>query len=77
MGRIVLETIEEDRIVVFVRNLEPYESVRILISTALSLLEGRADVTFNEGSPLTDEEEREIMNSLVEGSPQTGGQRDN
>jgi hypothetical protein len=78
-GRIVMEVVEDNRVVVFVRNMEPYDSIRVLVATALSLLEGRADVTFNDGSPLTEEEEQEIIDSLVGGSiPSTGGgQRDN
>lgn len=73
-GRIVMEVMEDNRAVVFVRNMEPYDSIRVLIATALSLIEGRAEVTFNEGPPLTEEEEQEIIQSLIEGSPpQTGG----
>jgi hypothetical protein len=72
-GRITVEVREDNHAGVFVRNMEPYDAVRVLISTALALLEGRADVTFNEGSPLTDEEEQEIIKSMVEGAPLTGG----
>jgi hypothetical protein len=77
-GRIVLEVVEDNRVVVFVKNMEPYDSIRVLVTTALSLLEGRAEVTFNDGLPLTEEEEQEIIESLVGGgSPNTGGgQRD-
>jgi hypothetical protein len=78
-GRIVMEVVEDNRVVVFVKNIEPYDSIRVLVATALSLLEGRADVTFNEGSPLTEDEEREIIESLVGGGTPNagGGQRDN
>lgn len=73
-GRIVMEITEENRAVVFVRNMEPYDSIRVLIATALSMLEGRAEVQFNEGPPLTKDEEEEIIESLVKGTPpQTGG----
>lgn len=73
--RVVIEVDESDRAVIYIRNLEPYESVRLLITMALALFEGRAQVTFNEGPPLTEEEEQEIIDSLMEGAP--GGQRDN
>lgn len=77
-GRIVVEVFEENRAAVFVRNMEPYDSIRVLIATALSMLEGKAEVTINDGPPLTEEEEREIIESLVAGGPaQAGGQRDN
>ncbi len=76
IGRIVVEVREDNRAAVFVRGIEPYDSIRVLISTALTLLEGRAEVTFNEGSPLTDEEEREIIDSMIEEAP-LGGNRSN
>lgn len=77
-GRIVIEVFEENRVAVFVKNMEPMDSIRVLIATSLSLLEGSAEVTFNDGPPLTEEEEREIIDSLVAGGPiQAGGQRDN
>ena len=78
-GRVVVEVQDDNKAGVFVRGLEPYDAIRVLISTALALLEGRAEVTFNEGSPLTDEEEEEILASLAEGSvlKPGGGQRDN
>lgn len=79
IGRIVVEVHEDNKAAVFVRNMEPYDSIRVLISTALALLEGRAEVTFNEGSPLTEDEEEEILSSLAEGMAikTGGGQRDN
>lgn len=77
-GHIVVEVLEDSRIVVFVKNIEPYDSIRALIATALSLLDGSAEVTFNTGPPLTEDEEREIISSLAQGgSTQAGGQRDN
>lgn len=78
-GRIVVEIVEDNRAVVFVKDMEPYDSIRVLIATALSLLEGRADVAFNEGPPLTEDEEREIIESLSQGGPSNSGgsQRDN
>lgn len=77
-GRIVVEVRDDNRAGVFVRDLEPYDAIRVLISTSLALLEGRAEVTFNDGDPLTEDEEREIIESLVDGVPiNTGGQRDN
>ncbi len=78
IGRVELEIMEDNKVVVFVKNIDPYDSIRVLISTALALLEGTAEVTVNGGHPLTEDEEREIMESLVEGVPSVGGgQRDN
>ena len=74
-SKVVIEVGENDKAVIFIRNLEPYDSVRLLMTMALALFEGRAEVTFNDGPPLTEEEEREIIDSLIEGT--SGGQRDN
>lgn len=76
-GRVVVE-VRDSKAAVFVRNMEPYDVIRVLISTVLALLEGTAEVTFNEG-PLTEQEEQEIINSLEGGIPikTNGGQRDN
>lgn len=77
IGRIVVEVHEDNRAAVFVRNMEPYDSIRVLISTALALLEGRAEVTFNEGPSLTEEQEEEILSTLGVPLRPGGGQRDN
>lgn len=78
MKRITVDVGEENNaIAVYVKNMEPYDSIVALIYTALALLEGRAQVAFSE-NPLTAEEEQEIMSSPTEGCPvSTGGSRDN
>lgn len=77
-GRIAVEVGEDNKVEIYVKNIEPYDSIRLLIATALALLEGKADVRFNDGSPLTEEEEQEILSSLTESeSYQNEGQRDN
>lgn len=76
--RIVIEVGKDNNAVVYVRQIEPYEAIRLLVATALALIEGKAEFTFTDGEPLTNEEEEEIISSLVEGTPhQTGGNRDN
>ena len=77
MRRVTVEVGEENNIIgVFVRDMEPYDSIVVLIYTALALLEGRAQVTFNDGPPLTDEEEQQIIASMGEGPHVvTGGHR--
>lgn len=79
MRRITVDVGEENQTIgVFIRNIEPYDSIVALIYTALALLEGRAQVTFNEGPPLTEEEEQDIMSSIKEGGHGgAGGHRDN
>lgn len=71
-GRIILEVKEDTSAVVYIRSIEPYEAVKVLIMTALALLDGTAHVEFNDGPFLTEEE---VEDKLTSGN--TGGQRDN
>jgi hypothetical protein len=79
MRRITVEVGQENEAIgVYVQNMEPYDSIVALLYTALALLEGRAQVSFGDGSPLTDGEEQDNMSSSTVGSyVGPGGQRDN
>lgn len=71
-SRVTVEVVE-GHIGVFVRNLDPYDAIRLLMTTALSLMDGSASVNFNDGTPLTEDEEEEILASLITESD--GGKR--